>query len=55
MNQHFGGKVTNVGGSFGQAGIKVDINNNLFTGLEESQKALLTHGDSVTEVAPGIF
>jgi GMP synthase (glutamine-hydrolysing) len=53
MNQHFGGKVTNVGGSFGQAGINIDVNNNLFAGLEESQKVLLTHGDSVTEVAPG--
>jgi GMP synthase (glutamine-hydrolysing) len=52
-NRHFGGEVVNFGGSYGQAEIKVDTSNNLFEGLDESQKVLLTHGDSITELAPG--
>jgi GMP synthase (glutamine-hydrolysing) len=53
INMHFGGEVTNFGGSYGQTDIEVDIRNNLFSGLEELQSVLLTHGDSVTELAPG--
>jgi GMP synthase (glutamine-hydrolysing) len=53
MNMHFGGDVKNSGGSYGQARINIDQNNKLFLGLDEAQKVLLTHGDSITELAPG--
>jgi GMP synthase (glutamine-hydrolysing) len=53
INMHFGGEVKNSGGSYGQSKINIDNNNKLFLGLDDSQKVLLTHGDSITELAPG--
>jgi GMP synthase (glutamine-hydrolysing) len=49
-----GGEVANKGGSYGQSEIKIDPNSPLFGGLEEVQKVLLTHGDSVVKLPPGI-
>jgi len=37
----------------GQFDINIDNKSALFTGLGEKSRVLLTHGDSVTEVAPG--
>lgn len=37
----------------GQFDIMVDVNSPLFRGLEPDQQALLTHGDSVHDIAPG--
>jgi GMP synthase (glutamine-hydrolysing) len=49
-----GGEVINEGGSYGQSEIKVDPSSPIFSGLEEDQNVLLTHGDSVVKLPPGI-
>jgi GMP synthase (glutamine-hydrolysing) len=54
INQTFGGaiekKATREDGQFS---IKVNTKSPLFAGLDETQQVLLTHGDSISKVAPG--
>eukprot|EP01135_Chromosphaera_perkinsii_P003855 Nk52_evm3s259 gene=Nk52_evmTU3s259 len=53
-NIHFGGSVESKSQrEDGQETITVEPSSLLFRGMEEKQKVLLTHGDSVGEVAPG--
>lgn len=54
MNQHFGGVVLpGVKTEYGEMSIKVDTHCPLFAGLGEDQRVLMSHGDSVAELAPG--
>ncbi|XP_052760059.1 GMP synthase [glutamine-hydrolyzing]-like [Mya arenaria] len=54
MNAQFGGKVgQKAAREDGQFSIQVDNKCPLFSGLEEEQDVLLTHGDSVENVAEG--
>ncbi|MGE5583691.1 MAG: glutamine-hydrolyzing GMP synthase [Bacillota bacterium] len=54
INQHFGGKV--VPGhttEYGETAIEIDAECPLFSGLEPKQQVLMSHGDSVVELAGG--
>lgn len=52
--QHFGGSVAASSlAEYGVEDISVDAESKLFTGLEEKQRVLMSHGDSVQEVPAG--
>ncbi len=52
INQHFGGSVVpGLKREYGETVIDVDPGCPLFEGLERSQKVLMSHGDSVKELA----
>ncbi|XP_064384216.1 GMP synthase [glutamine-hydrolyzing]-like isoform X2 [Halichondria panicea] len=55
INNHYGGRV-GVSGlrEDGQFTISIDQDCKLFSGLEASQEVLLTHGDSVLQLAPSL-
>lgn len=54
INQHFGGKVRpGTTTEYGETKLDVDTACPLFRGLESTQRVLMSHGDSVTELAPG--
>ncbi|HYH04629.1 MAG TPA: glutamine-hydrolyzing GMP synthase [Bacillota bacterium] len=54
INQHFGGEVLpGVKTEYGEMTIDVDTNCSLFDGLAAKQTVLMSHGDSVTRLAPG--
>ncbi|HOJ77883.1 MAG TPA: glutamine-hydrolyzing GMP synthase [Bacillota bacterium] len=54
INQHFGGVVLpGVKTEYGEMVIKVDTECPLFKGLDETQRVLMSHGDSVAQLAPG--
>ncbi|KAK2180280.1 hypothetical protein NP493_448g02000 [Ridgeia piscesae] len=53
MNKEFGGTVKALGmREDGQYTIQVKVESPLFKGLTENQQVLLTHGDTITKVAP---
>ncbi len=52
--EHFGGKVLpEVKTEYGQIEITVDTSCPMFDKLEKKQKVLMSHGDAVSELAPG--
>lgn len=54
INQHFGGVVQpGVKTEYGETVIDVDPQSPLFAGLDAKQSVLMSHGDSVTKLAPG--
>jgi GMP synthase (glutamine-hydrolysing) len=54
MTVHFGGKVEQAKHrEYGKAGIKVEIQNRLFSELPEEQVVWMSHGDLVTETPEG--
>ena len=54
INQHFGGEVLpGKKTEYGETKIKVEPKCPLFNGLDPEQQVLMSHGDSVTELAPG--
>ncbi|MGD2115285.1 MAG: glutamine-hydrolyzing GMP synthase, partial [Acidobacteriota bacterium] len=54
LNVHFGGVVSGGRSSeYGVTGLRVDPSSPLFDGLEPEQQVLMSHGDSVDELAPG--
>lgn len=54
MNRHFGGRVQAASRKeYGETDIQVDCSAPLFTGLGAVQRVLMSHGDSVAELAPG--
>jgi GMP synthase (glutamine-hydrolysing) len=54
INQHFGGVVRpGFKTEYGETEIEVDPSCPLFLGLEPKQHVLMSHGDSVAELAPG--
>jgi GMP synthase (glutamine-hydrolysing) len=54
INQHFGGEVRpGVKTEYGEMTIDVDTGCALFEGLAAKQHVLMSHGDSVTKLAPG--
>lgn len=54
INQHFGGKVLpGVKTEYGETVIDIDPNCPLFAGLATKERVLMSHGDSVAELAPG--
>jgi GMP synthase (glutamine-hydrolysing) len=54
INQHFGGEVRpGVKTEYGEMTIDVDTGCALFDGLAGRQHVLMSHGDSVTKLAPG--
>jgi GMP synthase (glutamine-hydrolysing) len=54
MNRHFGGQVKAASRKeYGETDIQVDCRAPLFTGLGAVQRVLMSHGDSVAELAPG--
>ncbi|HEY8464829.1 MAG TPA: glutamine-hydrolyzing GMP synthase [Bacillota bacterium] len=54
MNRHFGGEVLpGVKAEYGEMTIEVDPGCKLFSGLGARQTVLMSHGDSVTRLAPG--
>jgi GMP synthase (glutamine-hydrolysing) len=54
LNQHFGGEVLpGVRTEYGEMTIDVDPSCKLFAGLAARQTVLMSHGDSVTRLAPG--
>ncbi len=55
MSDYFGGTVdSNVVKEYGQNEVMIDTNSPIFEGLEESQKVLMSHGDTV-KIAPQGF
>lgn len=56
INKHFGGVVLpGLKTEYGETEIEVDPNCPLFEGLEARQGVLMSHGDSVKELAPGFL
>ncbi len=56
INKHFGGVVLpGLKTEYGETGIEVDPGCSLFNGLEPEQQVLMSHGDSVKELAPGFL
>ena len=54
LNSHFGGKVKpGVKQEYGETVIEIDSDCLLFDGLKEKQKVLMSHGDSVKNLAQG--
>lgn len=54
LNHFFGGQVEKTTiREDGQAQISLDLSSPLFSGLAQIETVLLTHGDSITRVAPG--
>ena len=55
MSDYFGGIVdSNIVKEYGQNEVKIDVTAKIFEGLEENQKVLMSHGDTV-KVAPDGF
>lgn len=56
INKHFGGVVSpGIKTEYGEVEIEVDTFCPLFEGLEVRQQVLMSHGDSVKELAPGFL
>lgn len=54
INQHFGGVVLpGVKTEYGETLIDVELDCSLFNGLTAAQRVLMSHGDSVSKLAPG--
>ncbi|PAA58067.1 hypothetical protein BOX15_Mlig002927g2 [Macrostomum lignano] len=55
LNKHLGGEVSLAGSrEDGQFSIQLETSCSLFRGMQASEDALLTHGDHVSRVAPGL-
>lgn len=53
MNLQLGGHVASAAGEYGATDLTIDPACRLFAGLEPRQRVLMSHGDSVQELAPG--
>jgi len=54
INQHFGGVVSpGVRNEYGETDIEINPDCPMFKGLEQSQRVLMSHGDSVDKLADG--
>ncbi len=54
MSDYFGGTVdSNIVKEYGQNEVKIDVTSKIFEGLEENQKVLMSHGDTVKNTPNG--
>ncbi len=54
MSDYFGGTVdSNIVKEYGQNEVKIDVTSKIFEGLEENQKVLMSHGDTVKNAPNG--
>ncbi len=54
MSDYFGGTVaSNIVKEYGQNEVKIDVTSKIFEGLEENQKVLMSHGDTVKDTPNG--
>lgn len=54
MSDYFGGTVaSNIVKEYGQNEVKIDVTAKIFDGLEENQKVLMSHGDTVKDAPNG--